>query len=168
MDVEGEYASTDIRYRGNNSIKGGKAGAKPKASGLKRKVTIVAEASDEVSKCLAGGEVSVVDGAECSGDEKVKNVEEVGAECIGGAGETFKGENEKLSVESVNIECCGVGAEVGMGEKEKGGASVGPVGGGGNNGAECGRIRQMSREKLWKLFQHLNGGKGECSVVLFC
>ena len=92
-----------------------------------------------------------VDGAKCGGDDKVENTEVKGAECIGNNGESLKGENEKLSVKGVDVECCGVGVEVAMGEKEKGGVSVGPIGGGGNIGVECGKIRQMSREKLQQI-----------------
>ena len=31
---------------------------------------------------------------------------------------------------------------------------------------EC--VKQMSKEKIWRIGQHLSGSKGKCSVVLLC
>ena len=81
----------------------------------------------------------------------------------------------------VSAKCCGASDNV-ESEKEKGGAGVEPVEGGesvsavdGGDGVSAGEgvsdssvgfsgVRQMSKEKLRKLIQHLNGGRGEFSV----
>ena len=108
----------------------------------------------------------LVDGAKCGGDDKVEKVELRGAECVGYHGESSKGKDEISSVEGASVECCGV--EVEMGEKDKGGVGVEPIGDGGNVSVECGKIKQMSREKLRRIGQHQSGSKGECGVVLLC
>ena len=151
MDIEGDYALTDIRYRGKNSVKKNKLNN----NASKKKVSIVANDDEKVVK---------VDVAKCS-DKKVVNIELKGAGCSGGS---VKGEKEKLSAESGDVVECGASGEVEMEGKEKGGESVRTSGGGGSVGAKCRSVGQMSRETLQNLRRHLGDGRGESFVVMLC
>ena len=76
MDVEGDFASTDIRYRGKGLVR--KGGSKLKANFTtpltksKKKVSVVVGAGEKVEKVEGVKENS----AEYCGNEKVENVVE--------------------------------------------------------------------------------------------
>ena len=94
MDVKGDYASTDIRYRGKNSVKKGRENIKFKTNTTKKKVSIVVNSNEKVEE-VDGIKKYVV---ECSGNEEVKDKIIDSAMCSGDNGESLKGEKEKVSV----------------------------------------------------------------------
>ena len=107
------------------------------------------------AKCVKVVDVEKVKGAECS--VEVPKVED-GATASGGA-------NIECSTASggANIECSS--SEVEKGEKSKGSVDATPMDESGVS-VEC--VKQISKENIRRIGQHLSGSKGKCSVVLFC
>ena len=107
----------------------------------------------------------LIDKAKCGEGDEVKKVVVRGAECVGYSEEAPKVEDGISDVGGASVECCGV--EVEKGEKDKGRVDAAPKDGG-SVSVECQKIKQMSREKVRRIGQHLSGSKGECDVVLLC
>ena len=157
MDLDGDFISTDIRYR-EKTCNNKKDAAIPANNGARKKVGDTKSVSNKVqvdkAKCV---EVEKVKGAECS--VEVPKLED-GATDSGGASTECS-----TAGGGANIECGGASIEVEKGEKSKGSVDAIPKDESGVS-VEC--VKQMSKEKIRRIGQHLSGSKGKCSVVLFC
>ena len=186
--MEDLFASTDIRYRG---CKGGLTYSDGVQSVLsnKRKANTGANMEVEadvqhvintdpngVSDVLSGGVPSqcnsatnveigvspVLSGGVAGGYGGARVIESGGVAGGNGGARVIESEKEKGGASFNEVET-GDGAGAiggGIGAGVEGGAGVG--GGGAANNVGFSGVRQMSREKLKKLIQHINGGRGEC------
>ena len=172
MDVDADYASTDIRYRDRICVDN-KDTAVLVDNGAKRKVGAIKSANKvQASKAKCGESVKVesVKGAGCLGNSVEVPILEDGATASGGAGclgdsvEVPRVEDGATASGGANVECSS--SEVEKGERRKGSVDATPADED-SVSVKC-QVKQMSKEKIRRIGQHLSGSKGKCSVVLLC
>ena len=138
MELEGNFISTDIRYRGKNAVKKGQTKLQ-----TKKKVSITVGGEENVEK----GYSVVEGGVQYCGDEKVDDVVGKSADNGDTNNSVVKGEKEKEEdLREISEECCGGAGKVVKGEKEK-------------EKKDCGAV---SKQILSSVRKHLGSGRGEC------